>query len=89
MWGIARESAAVLGEHCVMPEIQVEEDGKGLFEDYATVIVEDTENCPRYCARVIDEVKIGPSPKWMREYLYGAGVRPINNICLLYTSRCV
>ena len=80
VWGIARESAAVLGEHCVMPEIQVEEDGKGLFEDYATVIVEDTENCPRYCARVIDEVKIGPSPKWMREYLYGAGVRPINNI---------
>ncbi len=80
VWGIARESAAVLGEHCVMPEIQVIEDGKGLFEDYATVIVEDTENCPRYCARVIDEVKIGPSPKWMREYLYGAGVRPINNI---------
>ena len=72
--------AAVLGEHCVMPEIAVEEDGKGAFEDYATVIVEDTENCPRYCARVIDEVKIGPSPKWMREYLYGAGVRPINNI---------
>ena len=80
VWGIARESAAVLGEHCVMPEIAVEEDGKGAFEDYATVIVEDTENCPRYCARVIDEVKIGPSPKWMREYLYGAGVRPINNI---------
>ncbi len=80
VWGIARESAAVLGEHCVMPEIAVEEDGKGAFEDYATVIVEDSENCPRYCARVIDEVKIGPSPKWMREYLYGAGVRPINNI---------
>ncbi len=80
VWGLARESSAVLGEHFVMPEIIVEEKGKGKFEDYATVEVIDTENCPRYCARVITNVKIGPSPKWMREYLYGAGVRPINNI---------
>ena len=80
VWGLARESAAVLDEHFVLPEIAVEETGKGKFEDYAKVIVEDTENCPRYCARVITNVKIGPSPKWMREYLYGAGVRPINNI---------
>ncbi len=80
VWGIARESAAALNEYCVMPEIAVEETGEGTFDDYAKVIVEDTENCPRYCARVIKDVKIGPSPKWMREYLYGAGVRPINNI---------
>ena len=80
VWGIARESAAALNEYCVMPEITVEENGEGTFDDYAKVIVEDTENCPRYCARVIKDVKIGPSPKWMREYLYGAGVRPINNI---------
>ena len=80
VWGIARESAAVLGEHCLMPEIEVVEDGKGVFGDYATVRIEDTQNCPRYCARVITDVKIGPSPRWMREFLYGAGVRPINNI---------
>ena len=80
VWGIARESASVLNEHCVMPELLVEETGKGTFADYATVSVEDTENCPRYCAKVITNVKIGPSPMWMREYLYGAGVRPINNI---------
>ena len=80
VWGIVRESAAALNEYCVMPEIAVEENGEGTFDDYAKVIVEDTENCPRYCARVIKDVKIGPSPKWMREYLYGAGVRPINNI---------
>ena len=80
VWGLARESAAVLDEHCVMPEIAVEENGKGTFDDYAKVIVEDSENCPRYCARIITNVKIGPSPMWMREYLYGAGVRPINNI---------
>ncbi|NLF27952.1 MAG: phenylalanine--tRNA ligase subunit beta [Clostridiales bacterium] len=80
IWGIARESAAVLDEHCVMPEIDVQEDGEGTFSDYATVEVKDTENCPRYCARVIADVKIGPSPMWMRKYLHGAGVRPINNI---------
>ncbi len=80
VWGLARESSAVLNEHFVMPEISVEENGKGKFEDYATVKVIDHDACPRYCARVITNVKIGPSPKWMREYLYGAGVRPINNI---------
>ncbi len=80
VWGLARESSAVLEEHFVMPEIAVEETGKGTFDDYAKVIVEDDTLCPRYCARVITGVKIGPSPRWMREYLYGAGVRPINNI---------
>ena len=80
VWGLARESSAVLDEHFVMPEITVEEKGKGKFEDYATVKVLDDEACQRYCARIITNVKIGPSPKWMREYLYGAGVRPINNI---------
>ncbi|MBP3652932.1 MAG: phenylalanine--tRNA ligase subunit beta, partial [Clostridia bacterium] len=80
VWGLARESSAVLSEHFVMPEIEVAAKGEGKFEDYATVRVDDTDLCPRYCARVITNVKIGPSPKWMREYLYGAGVRPINNI---------
>ena len=80
VWGLARESSAVLEEHFVMPEIAVEENGQGTFDDYAKVEVLDDEACPRYCARVITDVKIGPSPKWMREYLYGAGVRPINNI---------
>ena len=80
VWGLARESSAVLEEHFVMPEIAVEETGSGTFDDYAKVEVRDEELCPRYCARVITDVKIGPSPKWMREYLYGAGIRPINNI---------
>ncbi len=81
VWGLARESAAVLDTHCVMPEISVQEtEGIGKFDDYARILVTDDELCPRYCARVIKNVKIGPSPMWMREYLYGAGVRPINNI---------
>ncbi len=80
VWGLARESSAVLEEHFVMPEIAVEEMGSGTFDDYAKVEVRDEELCPRYCARIITDVKIGPSPMWMREYLYGAGIRPINNI---------
>ena len=80
VWGLARESSAVLEEHFVMPEIAVEETGSGTFDDYAKVEVRDEELCPRYCARIITDVKIGPSPMWMREYLYGAGIRPINNI---------
>ena len=80
VWGLARESSAVLNTHCLMPEITVEETGKGQFSDYASVKVLDDALCPRYCARVIENVKIGPSPMWMREYLHGAGVRPINNI---------
>lgn len=80
VWGLARESSAVLEAHFVMPEIAVEETGKGTFADYAKVEVQDETLCPRYCARIVTDVKIGPSPKWMREYLYGAGIRPINNI---------
>ena len=80
VWGVARESAAVLGVQCTIPEIQVEEKGEEAFPAKATVSVLDQELCPRYCARVIHNVKIGPSPMWMRERLHAAGVRPINNI---------
>ncbi len=79
VWGIAHESAAVMGEYCVMPEIEVEEKGEPI-EAYASVEVRDASLCPRYSARVVTNVKIGPSPMWMREYLNAAGVRPINNI---------
>ncbi len=79
VWGIARESSAVLGEYCVMPEIEVEEKGEPIGK-YASVEVRDDVLCPRYCARVVTNVKIGPSPKWMRAYLHAAGIRPINNI---------
>ncbi|MEA4898066.1 MAG: phenylalanine--tRNA ligase subunit beta [Eubacteriales bacterium] len=80
IWGLARETAAVLDEHCLMPEIAVEAAGARAFSELATVRVEDDQLCPRYCARVIDNVKIGPSPLWMRRHLHAAGVRPINNI---------
>ena len=82
VWGMARESARPCwASTSSMPEIPVEENGEGAFEDYATVErARIPTSAPATCARVITNVRIGPSPKWMREYLYGAGVRPINNI---------
>ncbi len=80
VWGMARESAAVLDEPCLMPIVSVREDGEGKLADYAKISILDDELCPRYCARVITDVQIGPSPDWMRHRLHAAGVRPINNI---------
>ncbi|MBQ6173195.1 MAG: phenylalanine--tRNA ligase subunit beta [Clostridia bacterium] len=80
VWGIARETAVALGTEFKKPEITVTETGKGDISDYVRVEVRDTDLCPRYVARVIDNVRVGPSPKWLREYLYGAGMRSINNV---------
>jgi phenylalanyl-tRNA synthetase beta chain len=81
VWGIARETAATLDTHLVMPIIMAEEAlGGPAFDDEVSVLIMDEALCPRYCARVIKNVRIGSSPMWMRERLYAAGVRPINTI---------
>ena len=80
VWGIARETAVALGTAFKKPDINVVENGKGDIHDYVKVEVHDTDLCPRYVARVIDNVRVGPSPKWLREYLFGAGMRSINNV---------
>lgn len=48
--------------------------------DYIKVTVENKDLCPRYCARVVKNIKIGPSPKWMQRRLASVGIRPINNL---------
>lgn len=79
VWGVARETAAALNAPLSLPEITVQEvDGD--IHDHASVTVEDTEHCPRYAARVIKNVRIAPSPMWLRQYLHAAGMRSINNI---------
>ncbi len=80
VWGVARESAVAMGTTFQKPEITVTENGKGEIHDYVSVSVQDPDLCPRYVARVIDNVRVGPSPKWLREYLFGAGMRSINNV---------
>ncbi len=48
--------------------------------DYIKVTVKNPELCPRYCARIVKNIKIGPSPKWMQRRLASVGIRPINNL---------
>ena len=79
VWGIARETAVALGTTFTKPEITVKEAG-GDIHDYVQVDVEDTDLCPRYISRVIKDVRVGPSPMWLRKYLHGAGMRSINNV---------
>ena len=79
VWGVAREAAVTLHKPFVKPDIKVE-TVPGKMSDYVTIDVQDTDLCPRYCARIIKNVKIGPSPMWMRKALAASGVRAINNI---------
>ena len=77
--GIAREAAATFRKPFVAPE------GKavgttGDVNDYIKVEVKDAELCPRYCAKVVKNVKIAPSPEWMQRRLSACGIRPINNL---------
>ncbi|MBE7065054.1 MAG: phenylalanine--tRNA ligase subunit beta [Ruminococcaceae bacterium] len=78
--GLAREAAVTMGGKYIKPEFTVKEESDAKAEDLIAVEVKDADLCPLYAARVVKNVKIGPSPKWMRERLEAAGVRAINNI---------
>ncbi len=77
--GIAREAAATFDKTFV-PPVVTETGNDEDVNDYVKVSVENTDLCPRYCARVVKNIKIGPSPKWMQRRLASVGIRPINNI---------
>ncbi|MBQ5950658.1 MAG: phenylalanine--tRNA ligase subunit beta, partial [Lachnospiraceae bacterium] len=77
--GIAREAAATFEKPFCPPEVKVTGNSENAA-DYISVRVEDTELCPRFCARVVKNVKIGPSPAWMQRRLAASGIRPINNL---------
>ena len=79
MIGMAREAAATFGLPFHPPVVPDTSKG-GEVEQYASVEVEAADLCPRYCARVVKNLKIGPSPKWMRERLAAQGIRSINNL---------
>ena len=78
--GIAREVSATFGSETKLPEPVVAETMGENASDLISVNIHNTELCPRYTARVVKNVKIGPSPLWLRAKLRAAGVRPINNI---------
>ncbi|MDP2209304.1 MAG: phenylalanine--tRNA ligase subunit beta [Bacteroidota bacterium] len=77
--GIGREVAAALKTNYKLPEVTINESSSSI-ENSAIVIVEDSDKCPRYSARVIKNVKVQSSPKWLQNYLSAISIRPINNI---------
>ena len=77
--GLAREAAATFGKE-FKPPVVAETGNNENVNDYIKVTVEDTDLCPRYCARVVKNIKIAPSPEWMQRRLASQGIRPINNI---------
>lgn len=77
--GLARETAATFDKKFTIPEVKFTEGGENIA-DKISVDVLDKDKCQRYCARMVKNVKIGPSPSWMQERLRACGVRPINNI---------
>lgn len=85
MVGMAREVGAMYAVDAKNPLDEMEAaltEGADLpsIEQLATVTVEDTDRCPRYTARVIKNVKVGPSPDWLAERVTAAGARSINNV---------
>ncbi len=77
--GIAREIAALAGTKIKRPEYELEELEKPASE-LVKVEIADPIACPRYAARIIENVKIGQSPFWLKRKLVSAGIRPINNV---------
>ncbi len=78
--GLAREVAATYRLPLKYPKIIVKEEAGGNAADMIDVEIKNPELCPRYIARVVKNVKIEPSPLWIRHRLTAAGLRPINNI---------
>ena len=77
--GIAREAAATFDKPFVAPEVPVTGNSEDIHE-YLKVTVEDKDLCPRYCARMVKNIKLAPSPEWMQRRLAASGIRPINNL---------
>jgi len=79
MIGVAYETAAILGGEVRLPEAEYEPI-REKAEDHIRVKVDSPEDCPLYTAKIIRNVKIGPSPLWMQARLMAAGIRPHNNV---------
>ncbi|MFC1860524.1 phenylalanine--tRNA ligase subunit beta [Chloroflexota bacterium] len=77
--GIAREVAALTGRSLSLPEVSYEEKSSPVGQQISVEIAAP-DLCPRYCASLIDEVKIGESPRWLQQRLLACGMRPISNI---------
>ena len=77
--GIAREVAALTGQSLHLPQVSYEETALPIGEQIS-IEIPAPDLCPRYCASLINGVRIAESPKWMQQRLLACGMRPINNI---------
>ena len=77
--GLAREAAATFDKPFIKPSEQSKNNGEDV-NDFLQVEVKDLDLCKRYTARMVKNIKIGPSPEWMQRRLAACGIRPINNL---------
>ena len=80
MLGVAYETAAILDQEVQFPEITNEHISSEKAEDYVSVTIDAKEENPLYTAKLIKNVKVGPSPLWMQTRLMSSGIRPHNNV---------
>lgn len=78
--GLAREAAATFNKKFVPPVVEIKGNSEDISDYVKGVTVVDKDLCSRYCARVVKNIKIEPSPQWMQRRLAAHGIRPINNI---------
>ncbi|MFK5925254.1 MAG: phenylalanine--tRNA ligase subunit beta [Desulfuromusa sp.] len=77
--GVAREVAALCKQKLKLPETEIHAIAEPIA-DRVSIVIENSEGCPRYAARLIKDIKIGPSPDWMVRRLEAVGMRSINNV---------
>jgi phenylalanyl-tRNA synthetase beta chain len=79
IFGIAREVAGLQGNSLMRPAFQMPE-ARDSIDDHASVRIEAPDHCPRYAARLMTGINVGPSPFWLQDRLRSVGLRPINNL---------
>ncbi|MDE6182372.1 MAG: phenylalanine--tRNA ligase subunit beta, partial [Eubacteriales bacterium] len=78
--GLAREASATFRKPLNLPKIEFKGELNEKISDLINIEIKNTEICPRYTCRVIKDIKVEPSPQWIRHRLTASGIRPINNI---------
>lgn len=78
--GVARELSAITGEKLCFKELETQEDVWLKLAPDLKVAVKDPVKCPRYACRLIEDVKVAPSPDWLQRRLLAADLRPVNNV---------
>ncbi len=78
--GIAREVSVLSNTELKIPKVECAKEGSGLIQELVEVKVIESKDCPRYTAKIMQGIKVGQSPKWIKDRLKVCGLKPINNI---------